>query len=525
VNRVGGDTAGGTESRVGRIVIIGAGPTGLGAAYRLAELGFEDFVVLEAREEPGGLASSETTPNGFTYDIGGHVLFSHFRYFDELFDRMLQGEHQELLREAWVWMQGRFLPYPFQNNIKDLPPEQVLECVLGVLEAQRTPSAPYENFEQLIYGVFGKGIAKHFMMPYNFKVWAHPPSEMATSWIGERVPVVDLERMLRNVILDRSDVSWGPNNTFKYPRHGGTGGLFTRIARTVHSKIRYGASVVRVDPHRRMVVLEDGSEEGYDRLISTAPVDLLVQSMTNVPASVRAAAQSLLHSGSVIVGVGLQQPSPSTKCWIYFPESDCPFYRVTYLSNYSPEVVPDPASNYSLLAEVSFSPHKPVAIESAVEEVIDGLVNTRFLSPDDRRDIVDTHRIVRQYTYPIPSLRRDAALAVIQPHLESIGIYSRGRFGAWKYEIGNMDHSVQMGAEIADRLVLGSPELCWKDQIIPKAEQQLRLMPERTDAMPRSVDDDTDEKSPAIDAHPKGSRSSVASRYSLFRNSPTPRNP
>jgi protoporphyrinogen oxidase len=465
-----------TDRRPERIVIVGAGPTGLGAAYRLRELGHTDFVVLEARQHPGGLASSERTANGFTYDIGGHVLFSHFRYFDELFDRMLQGRHQELQREAWIWMAERFLPYPFQNNIKDLPREAVLECVLGVLEAQRNPSAPYANFEELIHGVFGAGIARHFLMPYNFKVWAHPPRELATGWIGERVPVVDLERMLTNVLLDRRDASWGPNNTFKYPREGGTGGLFARIADTLAGKIRYGASVTGVDTARRRVLLADGTEEDYDRLISTVPLDRFVAGLSAAPSEVREAAGLLRHSGSVIVGVGVRQPSPSTKCWMYFPEPNCPFYRVTYLSNYSPEVVPDPTTHYSLLAEVSFSEHKPVDRERVVQEVLDGFVATRLLSPTDLKDVVDVHRIVREYTYPIPSLRRDEALAVIQPHLESLGIHSRGRFGAWKYEIGNMDHSVQMGAELADRLLLGTPELCWHDRIPPKPEQTLRLL-------------------------------------------------
>jgi len=109
-----------------RILIIGAGPTGLGAAYRLHELGYTDFQVLEGSSGPGGLASSETSKNGFVYDIGGHVLFSHFRYFDELFDRMLGPNFQELQREAWVWMMDRFLPYPFQNNVRELPREAVL---------------------------------------------------------------------------------------------------------------------------------------------------------------------------------------------------------------------------------------------------------------------------------------------------------------------------------------------------------------------------------------------------------------
>lgn len=460
-----------------KIVILGAGPTGLGAAYRLREIGHEDFVILESRATAGGLASSETSANGFVYDIGGHVLFSHFRYFDDLFDRMLGDEYQELQREAWVWMQDRFLPYPFQNNIKDLPREAVLKCVLGVIEAQKAAGGRknYENFEELIFGVFGSGIAEYFMMPYNFKVWAHPPKMLGTHWIGERVPVVDLERMISNVILDRADVSWGPNNTFKYPRHGGTGGMFQRVAATLHDRIRFGAEVVAVDTKRKRVRLADGTDEEYDELISTMPIDRLVQAIPEAPTDVLEATSLLHHSGSAIVGVGIAQPSPTTKCWMYFPEGNCPFYRVTYLSNYSPEVVPDASRQYSLLAEVSRSPFKPVNLDTVVEEVLDGFVNTRLLSPEDRRDVVDTHRIVREYTYPVPTIRRDDALSTIQPWLEARDIYSRGRFGAWKYEIGNMDHSVQMGAELANRLVRGTPEHCWKDEILPKDQQDLRL--------------------------------------------------
>jgi len=465
-----------------RVLILGAGPAGLAAAYRLKELGHDDFEVLEARRSPGGLASSETSRNGFVYDIGGHVLFSHFRYFDELFDRMLGNEYQELERESWIWIMDRFLPYPFQNNIKYLPKEAVLECVLGLIAASRAPKTPYRTFEDLIHGVFGEGIAKHFMMPYNFKVWAHPPSMLGTRWIGERVPVVDIERVLGNVIMDRDDISWGPNNTFKYPRHGGTGGLFTRVAATLEGKIRYGAPVVSIDARRKRVALETGEETGYDELISTIPIDRLVDGIDGAPAEVRRATGDLLHSGSAIVGVGVRQPCPSKKCWIYFPEASSPFYRVTYLSNYSPEVVPDASTHYSLLAEVSRSPHKPVNLETVVDEVVDGMVASRLLSPADLRDVVDTHLIVRDYTYPIPSIDRDRGLSVIQPWLESKNIYSRGRFGSWKYEIGNMDHAVQMGAECADRILLGTPERCWNDEILPKEKQTLRLMPAESGA-------------------------------------------
>jgi protoporphyrinogen oxidase len=441
-----------------RILIIGAGPTGLGAGYRLKEIGYRNFLILEARDKVGGLASSEKSANGFTYDIGGHVLFSHYKYFDRLFDKLLGDEYQELLRESWVWMCDRFLPYPFQNNIRYLPREVVLECLMGLIEAQKQPFdlARFANFGEFIDGVFGAGIAKHFMTPYNFKVWAHPPTMMNKEWIGERVSVVDIKRVLGNVILDRDDAGWGPNATFKYPLYGGTGGLFERMQPYVDDHLRLNARTVAVDTENREVVLEDGTREPYDHLLSTMPMDLLVQSTNgSTPDVVREQARKLRHSGSYIVGVGIRQPSPSKKCWMYYPESNCPFYRLTYLSNYSPEVVPDASTHYSLLAEISRSEFKPVNRDTVVADTIQGMVNTRMISEADRDDIVDTHVIDREYTYPIPSLERDKALATIHPWLESVGISSRGRFGAWRYEVGNMDHSVAQGVEWVNRVVCG----------------------------------------------------------------------
>jgi protoporphyrinogen oxidase len=211
-----------------------------------------------------------------------------------------------------------------------------------------------------------------------------------------------------------------------------------------------------VDVARKEVVLEDGAREPYDLLLSTVPMDLLVRAIDgDVPDEVSGQAARLRHSGSYIVGVGIRQSAPSNKNWMYFPESDCPFYRVTYLSNYSPEVVPDARTHYSLLCEISRSGFKPVDRATVVEDTIQGLVNTKLIREADRRDIVDTHVISRDYTYPIPSLERDGALRVIHPWLESRDIYSRGRFGAWRYEVGNMDHSVAQGVEWVNRVLLG----------------------------------------------------------------------
>jgi len=104
-----------------RILIIGAGPAGLGAGMALKGLDYRDWDIYEKEDHPGGLAASFRDSEGFTWDLGGHVLFSRDPFFLELFERIMEGEYFEHQREAWIWRRGRWIPYPFQNNIRYLP--------------------------------------------------------------------------------------------------------------------------------------------------------------------------------------------------------------------------------------------------------------------------------------------------------------------------------------------------------------------------------------------------------------------
>jgi hypothetical protein len=154
-----------------------------------------------------------------------------------------------------------------------------------------------------------------------------------------------------------------------------------------------------------------------------------------------------------MVGIGLKRPRPSSKCWMYFPESNCPFYRVTYLSNYSPYMTPDRATHYSLLCETSESGHKPVDGSRIIEETIRGLEAAGLLQPGERDSIVSTWCYHADYSYPTPTVDRDEILSAVIRWLESVGVYSRGRFGLWKYEVSNTDHSLMQGVEVVDRLI------------------------------------------------------------------------
>lgn len=443
------------------VVILGAGPTGLGAAHRLAEIGDTDVRVFDQNPIAGGLASSFVDTNGFTWDIGGHVQFSHYRYFDELMNELLGDQWLEHMREAWIWMRERFIPYPLQNNIHLLPHEDFLRCVYGLRALAARGPEPIENFHDWIEASFGAGLAEIFLLPYNYKVWAHKPSTMSYQWVGERVATVDLQRIMVNARDGRVEKSWGPNNRFRFPARGGTGRIWSSLAdRLPEGVFQPNRRCVGINTAKRIVCLEDGSHEYYDRLISTIPLDVLL-SLCDLE-SLKQCIPQFRYSTVHVVGIGLNGTPPphlKTKCWMYFPEDNCPFYRATVFSNYSPNNVPDISRYWSLMVEVSESPEKPVNHAELVDSVIAGLLNARLIQSPNEVVSVWTH--VAAHGYPTPFLGRDRLIEPILGELETANIYSRGRFGGWKYEVSNQDHSLMQGVELINRLAFGTPEITY----------------------------------------------------------------
>lgn len=441
-----------------RIIILGAGPTGLGAAYRLQELGYRNWAIYEKNSFVGGLAASHVDPCGFTWDIGGHVIFSHFKYFDSLMDKLLSNDFLKHQRYCHILMQDRFIPYPFQDNIRYLPPTMLRDCLMPLLECKQTEKKP-ANFYEWIHHIFGKGIAKHFMLPYNRKVWATPLELMDWNWIGERVSVIDVKQVVENIIFKKDTKQWGPNSTFSFPTHGGTGGLFSAFIPYIKEHLNVGISAERVDVKKKKIMFSNGTTDVYDTIINTTPLDTLPNLLQGMQKGMVDSVKKLEHNSGLIVGVGINRPLKDQRCWLYFPEDKLPFYRVTFFSRYSPNNVPAEGQG-SYLCEVNYSKYDTVSKDTIIDDVVEGLRKADFIKDDD--EIISTYVMDVPHSYPIPTVGRDKILNEVQPYLEAMDIYSRGRFGAWKYETGNMDHSVMMGVEVIDRILKGKDEVTWK---------------------------------------------------------------
>lgn len=443
------------------IVILGGGPTGLGAAYRLRERDENDFEIFERSGQVGGLATSFQDPAGYTWDVSGHILFSSYPYFNQFLEKMLGKDGiRRIDRESWIKFEDRYVRYPFQNHLSSLPEEAMLECLVGLIESQTIArDRAFSNFEEWVLAKFGAGVSKHFMFPYNQKVWCTPLNRMGFYWIAERVSVVDWRKALETTLRPKV-TDWGPNATFGYPATRGTVGLWLAALPYIGDRIRYRKRAVSVDEERREIEFADGARRRYDRLLTTMPIDAFVARLKHAPESVRRASQKLLFNHLFSLGIGLRRPSPSTKNWIYFPNPKTPFYRITYLSNYSPDIVPggDTSRYCSILTETSYSRLRPLPPGDFTQAVLDGLVAEEILGPADLPLVESTFLIHAGHAYPVPSVDRDEALGIIHPYLESKEIYSRGRFGSWKYEIGNQDHSLMQGVELVDRWLDGAPE-------------------------------------------------------------------
>ena len=421
------------------ITILGAGLAGLSAAYHLGG----GYRVLEREAEPGGLCRS-VKKGGYVFDIAPHILFTRDEYARGLFARLLEGNLLTHDRRAYIYMMGTYVKYPFEANLHPLPREVVEECIQGVVDR---PDLRPGNFMEWIRSSFGEGIARHYMVPYNEKVWKYPLDRMGTEWLGGRVPSPSVEEMRRGAEGDQG-VDYGPNAQFWYPREGGIGALPRRLAEGLD--VSYGSCAVNLKPTRegvRVTYNRDGFPRTVesDHVLSSLPLPELVKIISDVPEDVVKAADRLVYNSIVCVEVGVKRPGVTDKHWLYFPEPGFVFNRVSFPMNFSPATTP--AGRSSVLVEVTFRGRQP-DLEETKARVLDGLREAGLLKAGDEVEVCDA--ACHRYAYVIYDLDHRRNVSVVHRYLRERRVTPVGRFGEWEYF--NMDKAVLAGKRAAEGL-------------------------------------------------------------------------
>lgn len=424
-----------------KVAILGGGISGTALARMLAGDGLE-VVVLEKSERPGGLCKSRTI-DGFTFDeAGGHILFSKRK--DVLAwqidrcggpDAVVRTERNTKIR----W-HDRWVPYPFENGVGHLTKEAIVDCVGGYVEAyvQRRTGAPCpENFGDWIDWRMGKGFARHFMVPYNDKIWKRDLRTMASDWVAGRVPEAPIEDVLRSAIgVDTQ--GYAHQSVFWFPRQGG---FETMVRGTVQEggfELRCGSSVQSVAKKGEGYAV-DG--EDFDLVVNTAPLPLIEPALRDLPQAVREDIRALEPIALVNVMIGVKSDAPPPWSWIYlpFPEQG-PANRVTCFSNYSPDNAPP--GHVSFMAEVTHRGElKPT--KAWLRELVTALGRAGIFDPSA---VVLTEQCNNPFAYIDQDLEFSRRIARVRTWFDNSGLITFGRFG--RYEYHNSDQCIARAMEV-----------------------------------------------------------------------------
>jgi protoporphyrinogen oxidase len=283
---------------------------------------------------------------------------------------------------------------------------------------------------------FGAGISKHFMLPYNTRLWGVSPSEVTSEWCERFVPLPQLEDVLRGA-LGAQPPELGYNANFWYPEHG-IGSFSDALA--ARTPVELSRAPEQIDLERRVLVFRD-EEVPFDVLVSSIPLPALLRLLSTLPTPVAEAASRLRSTHLHYFDLGLRVPNPNPYHWIYVPEDKYPFYRVGCYSHFSEKLTPPGKS--SLYVELA--DRRAPNPQRALASVVQGLHELGLLKSEQDIELWRLRTI--DYAYVIYDHHYRAALDVIEPFLAEQRIVSSGRYGAWNYS--SMEDALLMGRRAA----------------------------------------------------------------------------
>jgi protoporphyrinogen oxidase len=428
-------------------LILGAGLTGLSCAYHLQDPA--RYRLIEKEREVGGLAKTRKRPGGFLCDGTGHWLHLRNPYTKEMVAKLMDGNLSPRARRARIFSKGVYTLYPFQANTFGLPKEVVSECLIGLIKTKyETTKEPPKNYLEWIRAEFGDGICKHFMEPYNGKIYGVPLDSLAANFAEKYIPRPPIDSVVKGA-LGLSPEALGYNAEFVYPKKGGIGALSESLHAKIERKAEHGRMPKAIDVQNRIATMEDGERFSYRHLVNTIPLPELIRrclagNASAVPSDV-VDASALLRANSVLyfdVAIKGTPKEHQNYHWIYLPESDFKFYRVGSYSAVEPSLAPEGTRSYY----VEFGHYGTIDPAKFEQPLIDGLRRLGIL--DDSDEILFMIPNVLDPAYVLFDHHYEAARHKVLAWLSHTGIVSVGRYGRWQYNA--MEDALLEGKEAAE---------------------------------------------------------------------------
>ena len=429
-----------------KIAILGGGISGVALARMLAGDGHR-VVVLEKAERAGGLCRSRRYGE-FTFDeAGGHILFSKDKRVLDWQLARCGGEAGTVrtVRNTKIRWHDRWVPYPFENGVGHLTKDAIVDCVAGYVEAYvgRRQGAPCPaNFGDWIHWRMGDGFARHFMVPYNEKIWKCDLRTMASDWVAGRVPEAPIEDILKSAVGLETE-GYAHQSVFWFPRHGGFEAMVHGTVDGGGFTLQCGVEVSRVE-RRGGGYAVDG--EPFDLVVNTVPLPLIEPAIAEIPSGIRADIRAMrpISLVNLMIGVKLDEPLPPLS-WVYLPFADQgPTNRVTYFSNYAPDNAP--RGHGSFLAEIT---HRGELRPDAewLRGVVAALGRAGILRPEH---VVLTEWCNNEYAYIHQDLAFQGRVTRVRKWFDESGYITFGRFG--RYEYHNSDQCVARAMQVHDHI-------------------------------------------------------------------------
>jgi protoporphyrinogen oxidase len=395
-------------------LIVGAGISGLGTAAFLGR--GADLLVLERDAAIGGYCKT-VKQDGFVWDYSGH--FFHFKHPEleaYLKNRMPGQEVRTVLKKAFVSYRGRWLDFPFQKNIHQLPQDEFIDCLhdLYFARAPGRPPAPEANFEQMLHARYGRSIAEKFLIPYNEKLYATPLGALDRDAMGRFFPHADLDDVVRNM---RQPDNSSYNSTFTYPAGGAIEYVHALAREVAPEAVRLEEAVEAIDLERRVARTSKG-EYRYRRLVSSAPLPRLLE-LCGLEVD-----DSWTWNQVLVFNLGFDSGGKTGVHWLYVPDRERVFYRVGFYHN----IFDTP--RMSLYVEVGFPRDAVVDVEATRARVLEDLAKEGLVTG---QRLVSEHHVLMNPAYVHLTSRSLAQAARLKAELASRGVHSIGRYGGWTY--------------------------------------------------------------------------------------------